>query len=193
MSLETVVEDIRETARERADELLAEAEAEADRIVSEAEAEAESVVEEAAADVERQIAQERDQQRSSATLEAKQDRLEARRDELAAVREDVEAAVADLEGDTREELTRALLDDAAAEFEDASSVSVYGAPADAELLDAICADYDGFEHAGDVDCLGGVVVESEGSRLRVNNTFDSVLERVWDEELREISDRLFES
>lgn len=193
MSLETVVEDIRETAREQADELLAEAEAEADRVVSQAEAEAESIVEAAEADVERQIARERDQQRSSATLEAKQARLEARRDELAAVREGVEQAIAALEGDTREELTRALLDDAAAEFEHVDAVSVYGAESDAELLESIVADYDRFEHAGAVDCLGGVVVESEGSRLRVNNTFDSVLERVWDEELREISDRLFES
>ncbi|MDZ7702347.1 MAG: V-type ATP synthase subunit E [Halobacteriales archaeon] len=193
MSLETVVEDIRETARERADELLAEAEAEADRIVSEAEADAESVLAEAEADVERQIDRERDQQRSSATLEAKQRRLEARRDELAEVREAAEAAVAGLEGETREELTRALLDDAATEFEGLESVSVYGAESDAELLESIAADYDGFEHAGAVDCIGGVVVESDESRLRVNNTFDSVLEQVWDEELRAISDRLFDS
>lgn len=193
MSLETVVEDIRETARERADERLAEAESEADRIISEAEAEAEEILEAAEADAERQIARERDQQRSSATLEAKQARLEARREELAAVREDVEQAVADLEDDTREALTRALLDDAAAEFEDVDSASVFGAESDAELLESVVADYDGFEHAGAVDCLGGVIVESEASRLRVNNTFDSVLEQVWDEELREISDRLFES
>ena len=193
MSLETVVEDIRETARERAEERLAEAEAEADRIVSEAEAEADAVLEEAEADAERRIARERDQQRSSATLEAKQARLEARRDELAEVREAVEAAVADIGGDTREALTRALLEDAAAEFEGAGSVSVHGAEADAELLESILADYDGFEHAGTVDCLGGVVVESDASRLRVNNTFDSVLDRVWEDELREISERLFES
>lgn len=193
MSLETVVEDIRETARERADELLAEAEAEADRIVSEAEADAESVLAEAEADVERQIDRERDQQRSSATLEAKQRRLEARRDELAEVSEAAEAAVAGLEGETREELTRALLDEAATEFEGLESVSVYGAESDAELLESIVTDYDGFEHAGAVDCLGGVVVESDESRLRVNNTFDSVLEQVWDEELRAISDRLFDS
>ncbi|MFB6353111.1 MAG: V-type ATP synthase subunit E [Halobacteriales archaeon] len=192
MSLETVVEDIRETARERADEIIAEAEAEAESIVEDAEAEAESTLEEAEREVERQIERERDQQRSSATLEAKQARLEARRDELAAVREAVEQAVADLEGETREELTRSLLEAAAAEFGDVETASVYGAPDDAELLETIVDDYDGYEYAGTVDCLGGVVVESEASRLRVNNTFDSVLDSVWDEELREISDRLFE-
>ena len=193
MSLETVVEDIRQTARERADELLAEAEAEADRLVAEAESEAEEVLEDADAEVERQIARERDQARSSATLEAKQARLEARRDQLEAVREDVEQAIADLEGDVREELTRALFEAAAEEFEDADGVQVLGAEDDADLLEAIVDDHDGFEYGGSVDCLGGVVVESEASRLRVNNTFDSVLESVWDDELRAISDRLFDS
>ncbi len=193
MSLETVIEDIRETARERADEIRSEAEAEADRIVSEAEAEAEELLEEAEAEVERRIEQEGEQQRSSATLEAKQQRLEARRDQLAAVRDAAEQAIADLEGETRESLTRELLDNAAAEFGDVDSVSVYGAAEDADLLESVLADYDGYELAGSVDCLGGVVVESEDSRLRVNNTFDSVLEQIWDDELREISERLFES
>ncbi|MFB6361088.1 MAG: V-type ATP synthase subunit E [Halobacteriales archaeon] len=193
MSLETVIQDIRETARERADEIRSEAEAEADRIVSEAEAEAEEVLEEAEAEVERRIEQEREQQRSSATLEAKQQRLEARRDQLAAVRDAAEQAIADLEGKTRESLSRELLDDAAAEFGDVDSAAVYGAADDAELLESILADYDGYELAGSVDCLGGVVVESEDSRLRVNNTFDSVLEQIWDDELREISEQLFES
>ena len=193
MSLETVIEDIRETARERADEIRSEAEAEADRIVSEAEAEADELLEAAEAEVERRIAQEREQQRSSATLEAKQQRLEARRDQLAAVRDAAEQAIADLDGETRESLTRELLDNAAAEFGDVDSVSVNGAAEDADLLESILADYDGYELAGSVDCLGGVVVESEDSRLRVNNTFDSVLEQIWDDELREISERLFES
>lgn len=192
MSLETVVEDIRETARERADEILGEADAEADRIVAEAEAEAEAILEEAEADVERRIARERDQQRSSATLEAKQERLEARREQLAAVREDVEGAVAELGGETRESLTRALLDAAAEEFDDVDEVEVYAAEADADLLESVLADYDGFELAGSTDCLGGVIVESPQSRVRVNNTFDSVLEAVWDDELREISNRLFD-
>ncbi|OYR79833.1 V-type ATP synthase subunit E, partial [Halorubrum distributum] len=39
---------------------------------------------------------------------------------------------------------------------------------------------------------GGVVAESDTSRVRVNNTFDSVLESVWDDELKNISERLFD-
>jgi V/A-type H+-transporting ATPase subunit E len=191
MSLDTVVEDIRDEARARAEEIRDEGEQRAEEIVSEAESDAEDILEEAEREVERSIEQEREQTLSSAKLEAKQARLEARRELLADVREDVEERVATLEGERREELTRALLDVAAEEF-DGDDVQVYGRADDEALLTDVLADYEGYSYAGEYDCLGGVVVESEGSRVRVNNTFDSVLDEVWEENLREISDELFQ-
>ena len=119
-------------------------------------------------------------------------RLEARRDVLEDVRERVEEQLAALEGAEREELTRALLDAASVEFDDDASVAVYGREDDQDLLEDIVADYDGYEVAGTRDCLGGVVVEAEESRVRVNNTFDSLLEGVWEDNLKEISNRLFD-
>ena len=192
MSLETVVEDIREQARARAEEIRAEAESEAEAIIDEAEADAEETIAAAERQVDRDIEQERDQRLSSANLEAKQNRLEARRDLLESVRQDVEEQIAGLEDDRRQELTQALLDAAAVEFEDDDDVSVYGRAEDEALLTDLLGDYDGFEYAGEYDCLGGVVVESSTSRLRVNNTFDSILDDVWQAELKEISNRLFE-
>ena len=192
MSLDTVVEDIRDEARAREEEILSEADAEAEAIVAEAEEDAEEIRAEKEREVDAEIEQEREQRLSSAKLEAKQERLEARRAVLEEVREAVEQEVANLGGDTREELTRTLLDAAATEFEDVDSVQVYGRADDEQLLEDILADYDGYEDAGEYDCLGGVVVESEGSRIRVNNTFDSVLEDVWEDNLRSISEQLFE-
>jgi len=192
MSLDTVVEDIRDEARARAEEIRQEADERADEIVAAAEAEAEAIREEAEAEAEREIAQEREQKLSSAKLEAKQARLEARRDLLADVHDTVADRIVEIEGDRREELTRSLLDAAATEFEGDDDVAVYGRADDESLLTDLLEEYDGFEYAGEYDCLGGVVVESERSRLRVNNTFDSILEDVWEDELKEISDELFE-
>ena len=192
MSLDTVVEDIRDEARARAEEIRSEGEERHDEIVSEAERDAEEILSEAERDVERAVEQEREQKLSSAKLEAKQQRLEARREVLEEVRDDVEAQIAALSGDEREELTRSLLDAAAEEFEDAGTVRVRGREEDRELLASLTEEYEGFEVGDPVECLGGVVVESEASRVRVNNTFDSVLEDVWEENLREISARLFE-
>ena len=191
MSLDTVVEDIRDEARARAEEIRDEADSEAEEILEEARADAEEIREEREQEVERRIEQEREQKLSSAKLEAKQNRLEAKRDILQDVRADVEQSIADLD-DGRDELTRALLDDAAEEFDEGDDVAVYGRADDQELLESILEEYDGFEYAGEYECLGGVVVESESSRLRVKNTFDSIIEEVWEDNLREISERLFE-
>lgn len=192
MSLEHVVDDIKDEARARAEEIRADAEEEAEAIIDEAEADAEAITDERAAAVESQIDQEREQALSSAKLEAKQQRLEARRDVLADVREDVEAALAELSGDRREALTQTLIESAAVEFDDDATVTVYGRGDDQELIEEILTDYDGFSFGGDRECLGGVIVESDTSRVRVNNTFDSVLNTVWDENLKELSDHLFE-
>lgn len=192
MTLDTVAEDIREQARARAEEIRQEAEAEAEEIIQEAEAEAEEIREDVLADAESQIQQEREQRMSSAKLEAKQRRLEARREVLQSVREDVKSEIETLPDDEREELTRALLDAAAAEVADDADVEVYGRADDQEMLESLLAEYDGFEYAGEYDCLGGVVVESTESRVRIKNTFDSILDEVWEENLREISDQLFE-
>ena len=192
MSLDTVVEDIREEARARAKEIEQAAEAEAEEIVAEAERDAEEIVAEAERDAENQVEREREQTLSSAKLEAKQMRLEARRDILREVRESVEERVASLEDDRREELTGLLLEDASGEFEDADTVRVYGRADDRELVERLLDEYDGYEWDGERECLGGVVVESDASRIRVNNTFDSVLDEVWEENLTEISKRLFE-
>jgi len=192
MTLDTVAEDIREQARARAEEIHEEADAEAEELLAEAEADADEIREEILGDADRQVEQEREQRLSSAKLEAKQERLEARRDVLQSVRDAVEDEIASLEGDDREELTRALLNAAATEIDSEEGVEVYGRADDGALIESILADYDGFSYAGEYDCLGGVVVESQESRVRIKNTFDSVLEGVWEANLREISDRLFE-
>ena len=192
MSLETVVEDIRDEARERAEAIRAEGEERADEILAAAEADAEDISASAEREADAAITQEREQRLSSAKLEAKQKRLGARRDALAEVREATEDAIAAIEGDQRAELTDELLAAAATEFDSADDVKVYGRADDEELLTELLADYDGYEYTGEYDCLGGVVVESSASRVRVNNTFDSIVETVWEDRLQDISARLFE-
>jgi V/A-type H+-transporting ATPase subunit E len=192
MSLENVVSDIRDEAHARAEEIRQEGERRAEEIVETAEADAEELLEAREEAVEKQIEQEREQALSSAKLEAKQGRLEARRDVLQDVRAQVEDDLRTLPDEKREELTRALLDQAAAEFEGEESVAVYGRADDEELLKELVDDYDGFEYGGEYDCLGGVVVDSTDSRVRMNNTFDSVLDDVWEDNLKDVSGILFD-
>ncbi len=192
MSLDTVVEDIRDEARARAEEIREQAEAEADEIVADAEADAERIREERLAEADRQVEREREQTLSSAKLEAKQERLAARRDVLTDVRENVESTIAAFESDRRRELTETLLDATIAEF-DGKDVAIYTRAEDIELVKELCDERENAEVDGEVDCLGGVIGESDASRVRVNNTFDSVLSEVWDDELKSLSERLFDT
>ena len=194
MSLDTVAEEIKAQAQEEAEQLREEAREEAEQLREEAQAEAEQLREQRLSEVEQTIEQERERELSGAALEAKQLRLEARRDAISDVREAVEAEIAAIDGTQREELTRTLLDATAAEF-DEGPVRIYGRADDEELLETLLAEYDDpdLEYAGETDCLGGVVAESDSSRVRVTNTFDAVFEEVWEENLQEISTRLFES
>lgn len=192
MSLDTVVEDVLEEARQRREEILDEAEADAEELIEAAEADAEETISTAEAEVEREIEQERERAISSANLEAKQKRLEARREVLADVRDGVESAVADISGEDRESLTRACIEAASQEFAEAASVSVYARADDEALVRDILEEYDGYEFAGSREVLGGVIVESQASRVRVDNTFDSILDEVWEDELKDVSTILFE-
>ena len=192
MSLEQVRDDIEKEARARADEIRADADERAEEILADAEDDAEEIREANAREVDSQIAQKREQALSGAKLEAKQQRIEARRDVLAEVRQQIETGLAELPAEKRESLTRSLIETAATEFDDDASVVVHGRADDRELIEEILTEYDGFAFGEPYSCLGGVVVESETSRVRVNNTFDSVLESVWDDQLKELSSLLFE-
>lgn len=192
MSLETVVDDIRDEAQDQADSIRSAAEAEAAAIIDEAEADAEDILASAEEEASNQIGRERDRAKSSAGLEAKQERLAARRDLLEDVYAAVEEAIIELSGDQRQELTTAVLKAGIAEFDDDASIRVYCREGDEELLETILTDFDDATLDGTVSCLGGVVLESDEARVRVNNTFDSILETVWEDELKDISDKLFD-
>jgi len=117
-------------------------------------------------------------------------RSRERRDLLAELRADVRDELAELE-EGREDLTRSLLDAAIDELGEESGV-VYAAETDEELVEGLLEDdeYDGFEYGGTTEVLGGVVVEVSDGDVRVNNSFDSVLETVWNDSLKEVSERL---
>jgi V/A-type H+-transporting ATPase subunit E len=190
MGLETVVDDIKQKARARADEIVDEAEQESDETLSEARQEAESIVEQAREEAKKEAEDLREQEVSSAKLEARKMVSREERDLLAELRADVRDELAGLE-DGREDLTRSLLEAGVEELGDEEG-AVYAAEGDEELVEDLVDDVDGFEYGGTTDVLGGVVVESADGEVRVDNSFDSVLERLWNDSLREVSARLLE-
>ncbi|MFB6283040.1 MAG: V-type ATP synthase subunit E [Halobacteria archaeon] len=188
MGLETVVEDITEKARNRAEEIREEAESEADEIVADAEDEADEIMEEAKEEVEKEIDEAREQTLSSAQLESKKKVSRTRKELLDELKKDVREELAELE-DGRREITESLLNDAVDEIDD-SSGTVHSSENDEELVKELTEDHDGFSYGGSENIVGGVVVENSTGKVRVTNSFDSVLEKVWSDSISEISSRL---
>ena len=182
MSLETVVEDIREKARGDAERILSESDAEGKEIIDKARKEA---------SVNRAVGKE--QKFSSTNLAAKQKTLEKKRDLLELVRQEIENESSQIKGKEREELTGKLIESSIKEFIDVKDVVVYGYVGDEKLLKSLLKKHKGVKYGGEYECIGGVVMESESARMRVNNTFDSIIETVWTEELKNISELLFGS
>ncbi len=193
MSLETVVEDIREKARGDAERILSEADVEGKEIVDKAKIEASIIRSLGKEEVSRRIELEKEQKFSSANLEAKQKTLEKKRDLLELVRQDIENEISQIKGKERGELTEELIESSIKEFADVKDVVVYGKVEDEKLLKSLLKKHKGVKYGGGYECLGGVVMESESARMRVNNTFDSIIEMVWTEELKNISELLFGS
>jgi len=193
MSLETVVEDIRGKAREDAERILSEADIEGKEIVDKAKKEAAIIKVLGKEEMGRRIELEREQKFSSANLAAKQKTLERKRDLLELVRQEIENEISQIKGKEREELTEKLIESSMEEFKDVKDVVVYCKLEDKKLIKSLLKKHKDVKYGGEYECIGGVVMESESARMRVNNTFDSVIETVWTEELKNISELLFGS
>ena len=189
MGLETVVDDIKEEARARADEILEEAEQDADAQLAEAREEAEKTRQEAREEAEKEAEELREQELSSAKLESRKMESRERRELLSELRADAAEELAELE-DGRSELTEKLLD-AGIEELDVEEGVVYSAEGDEDLVRDLLEDRSGFEFGGTTEALGGVIVEASDGDVRVNNSFDSVLETVLNDSLKEVSEHLF--
>lgn len=182
MSLERVVDEIlergrqeaqaiEESARREREELLAEAEKEGEALVAErarqaqAEAERERTRETARAELEaRKIVLRAQKELLDEVLEAAKERLRSRKDHEALLQALTEAYRGDVEGSLLRSNAR-----------DASSLRRLS----------------GAEVRNDLDCLGGFVIESGGGSLRIDLTYESFLEEVWEDSVRELADTLW--
>ena len=144
-------------------------------------------------EISRKIVLEKEQKFSSTNLAAKQKTLEKKRDLLELVRQEIENEISQIKGKEREELTGKLIESSIKEFIGVKDVFVYGNLEDEKLLKSLLKKHKGVKYGGEYECIGGVVMESESARMRVNNTFDSIIETVWTEELKNISELLFGS
>lgn len=181
MGLETVLERIQDNGKAEAAAIVAEARRERERMASEARAEGERVRARHEAEARELAARRRVQDLARAELEAKKIVLGAQEQVLNEVRDRVRARLAAAPGSER---LRKMLAKHAADWR---SGRVYANARDAADVRAAV----GGNFGGTIDSLGGVVIESGDGASRLDLTYDSILQDLWGDVIKEVAQTLW--
>jgi len=185
MGLETVIQDILERGKRETDAILSQGKAECDAIRQDAQKKIELKREERMKEVEKIIARLRQQEISSAHLDAKKIRLNAQKDLLEEVKVRAFKALSNLPQDKNHAFLKALVGKASREL---NIGNIYCNEKDANLVKIMSGH---FKFGGTINCIGGVVVESLDKTILLDYRYETILEEIWIDAMKKVSDILF--
>lgn len=182
MGLETVVKDILDVAQNEKSEINAGADAEVSRIIDEARQTAKKIMGESLSKAEDDIKKIRQQEISSSNLEVKRAILNARKEVLENVYQQVVEKIATLSPSKNEELLKTII-----EKQQGNGSRIYSNRDSEDIVKRLSS----LEYAGNIECIGGVVIENEDGTIRLDYTYDLLLRNVNDQSLKQLSGILF--
>ena len=177
MGLDQVIGDVRRDGDTRAQAVLANARKEADSLLAEARTRAAAYETERLNAAEREAAAAKAQAASRAESEARKAVLGAEAELREALREQVLKHFGTLDAKHRETHLKALVETAKGVI---PAGQVWGAPQDTAALKAQKT----YKHAGSLPIAGGIVVESEDGKARLDLTYETLLDGVWRDVLK---------
>lgn len=178
MGLEKVVDEVLSSGKKRAENILKSAEKDSEQILSEARNKAEEMKNEAELSARKEMERIRKQQLSIAEIEAKKIRMEAERRILDEIYDKVRAELSNLPGDENERIVKKLIERG---IKECPNGVFYSNRRDLALLRKM-----GVRVGGEIGCIGGIVIESEDGSMRIDYTYDRMLEELWKGMLREV-------
>ncbi len=180
MGLEVVKEEVLKDAKAEEEKLVAEAREEAKRMMKKAEKEIEVLRKKSEEEIRKKIDIIKKQELASAELENKKMLLEAKKDLIENVFAEVKKKVESLDSKKRQDYIEKLLEKIKNEIE---VEYVYCNKKDANLVKDFKAEA--------ADIIGGLIVENKDKTIKVDYSFDSMLESIKENELQEVNKILF--
>ena len=177
MGVDQVIGEVRRDGEGRAQAILKAARSEADSIVSAAKAQAKAHEKSRLDAAARESEQVKAQAMSRAESEARKAVLTAEAELREQLRAQVLKHFAELPAKAREAHVKALLKTASAVI---PAGSVWGAEKDGAVLKA----QKQYKHAGSLPVAGGLVVESEDGRTRLDLSYETLLDGMWRDVLK---------
>ncbi|MFQ5837414.1 MAG: V-type ATP synthase subunit E family protein [Thermoplasmata archaeon] len=182
MSLDKLVEEILERGRRESEEILASADQERERMLSEVRARGEELLKEREAEAKDRASREKLREIARADLESKKIALQAQKEVLDEVLNGAKERIRSL--GSKEELIRILVEKYRDEI--ASGV-VHCNKQDSAVLRKLVKG----EVRDDLDGIGGFIIESKDGTRRIDLTYETFLEDLWEDLIREIADLLW--
>ncbi len=182
MGLDIVVKDIQEGARAEVSRIKTEGDAKASEIINEAKEVQKKMLGDSLAKAEEDLQNLHQQVISSANLEVKRITLNKRKELLDKVYDQTIETIKSMPASKKEELLKYIIN----KYE-ASGARIYSSKASEETVKKMTS----LTHAGNIDCIGGVVLENEDRTVRLDFTYDSILKNVYERSLKQISDILY--
>lgn len=181
MGLEAVKEEIIRSAKEQEAAIIAEARKEANRLIREAEKKIEEMKAKMDAETKRRLDAIKRQEMVSADMENRKMLLEAKKEIIESVFTEVKKAIRSLDDKKREAYIKRLMEKAKRDIEPAH---FYSNKSDAKFLREL--------NPKPADIIGGILAENEDMTIRVDYSFETMLESIKENELQSVNRILFE-
>lgn len=182
MGLEEIVEEIRAKGKAEADKITGETDQETSKIIADARSQAEKIIAAKKESVRKEINRLNQQELSSAHLEVKRTLLNARKEILDMVYEKAVEGIQNLDPERNRKILGSIIE----KNEDKNS-KIYSKRDDKAVVQNLTK----LTFAGEIECLGGVVIENEDGSERLDFKYDTILRTVSEQSLKQISDILF--
>ena len=176
MGLEAVKEEIIRNAKEQETALIAEARKEANRVMKETERKIEVMKENNETETKRIIEMIKKQELASAELENKKIILEAKKQVIESVFAEAKRRLENLDEKTKENYIKKLLEKAKQDIE---AAYFYCSKKDAKFLKV--------SNAETANIIGGLIAENKEKTIRVDYSFETILQGIKENELQNIN------
>jgi V/A-type H+/Na+-transporting ATPase subunit E len=183
MGLEVVVNEIIQEGQKEAQRIEREGLEEAKAILEDARSKAEGILDERQQLADKEAERIRTQEAARTEFEAKRSVLTAKRALWERLKKETLQALSQLDEDTRRDYLDRLLENARKEI---PRGTIHVRKEDTGLVKAA-----GFQVEGDLDGIGGLVVEDESGAVSLDLRFETLLQDLWPQVLKQESKRLF--
>ncbi len=184
MALDETISNIVMSAQAKAGEMVQEAEREKAAILQQVDEKVSTKKLAQKKELETALERLKQQEMSSAELEAKRTILNAKKDVLDKSFQAVLSALLSMDEGNRGRMYQKILEDGKTII---SSPRVYCPPGDAKLISGVT----GLSKVEETDMEAGLILEDASSKVRLDYRFRVILRSVWEKELKNVSDILF--